>query len=161
MGNNCQIRKVHKESSINYSFHAEKYVHGFVSFGRSRFYIFTLELHHQFKLKLKHFIGQPWKAALPKYKHITNTHIDTIRKWNESKQNEQKPWYQARRESHTYVSVMHATCTVAVLQYLCHINVPLREQEYIEFMNQQSWHYNYQKETHHICMLYVMGYVHT
>ena len=22
------------------------------------------------KLKLKHFIGQPWKAALPKYKHI-------------------------------------------------------------------------------------------
>ena len=28
-------------------------------------------------LKLKHFIGQPWKAALPKYKHIINTHIDT------------------------------------------------------------------------------------
>ena len=125
MGNNCQIRKVHKESSINYSFHAEKYAHGFVSFGTSRFYIFTLELHHQFKLKLKHFIGQPWKAALPKYKHITNTHIDTIRKWNESKQNEQKPWYQARRESHTYVSVMHATCTGAVLRYLCHINVTL------------------------------------
>ena len=23
------------------------------------------------------FIGQPWKAALPKYKHIINTHIDT------------------------------------------------------------------------------------
>ena len=32
---------------------------------------------HKLKLKLKHFIGQPWKAALPKYKHIINTHIDT------------------------------------------------------------------------------------
>ena len=41
-------------------------------------YIFKL------KLKLKHLIGQPWKAALPKYKHITNAHIDTKRKWNEN-----------------------------------------------------------------------------
>ena len=34
--------------------------------------------------KLKHFIGQPWKAALLKYKHMINTHRHE-RKWNEMK----------------------------------------------------------------------------
>ena len=38
---------------------------------------YHIHTYHKLKLKLKHFIGQPWKAALPIYKHIINTHIDT------------------------------------------------------------------------------------